>query len=357
MSDAPDRDQKQFEPSSQRLAKAREDGNVFHSRDFVSAGLLLVGASVLLMGAPFAFARMQALLRRCFAEAARPELSVDSVAGLSLGLVLEVGVIVLPFLGAVMAASAGLHALQTGVHVSLKPIMPKGSRINPMAGVKRLFSAKNLFELLKSIAKIAIVGPMAYGFIRGHLPEIMMLHTAPLEVTLATAGGWIHDLLMKVLMALTVLAGIDFAYGKWNYKRDLKMTFEEVKQETKDSDGDPQTRSRRKAFARKLLSRPRIDHAVMAADVVITNPTHYAVALRYNPAESGAPRVLVKGIRKRALRIKALAAEHHIPTVENRPLARALYNGVAEQQEIPEELYAAVAAVLAEIYRRRKQPS
>src|SRR5690606_19407951 len=132
------------------------------------------------------------------------------------------------------------------------------------------------------------------------------------------------------------LAAADFAFEKHRYKTDLKMTFEEVKQESKDQEGDPHVKARRRAKAREMARRPRLDHAVLKADVVVTNPTHYAIALKYDPVAGGAPVVLAKGIRKRALRIKALAAELAVPTVENRPLARALYATVEEGDAIPE---------------------
>ena len=131
------------------------------------------------------------------------------------------------------------------------------------------------------------------------------------------------------------------------------MSFQEVKDESKQNEGNPEVKRRRMQFARELMNRPRLDHAVLQADVVVTNPTHYAVALKYDPDHSAAPLVLVKGIRKRALRIKQLALENEVPTVEDRPLARALYDSVAEMQESPEDLYPAVATLLAEIYRRR----
>lgn len=160
-------------------------------------------------------------------------------------------------------------------------------------------------------------------------------------------------LVLKLLLALTVLSVPDFAFEKWKYTKDLKMTDQEVKEERKQQEGDPMVKGQRLKRARELALRPRLDHAVLKADVVVTNPTHYAIALHYRPEEMMAPRVLAKGLRKRALRIKALAQEHGVPTVEDRPLARALYDGVAEGGEIPEELYPAVATILAEIYRQR----
>lgn len=163
------------------------------------------------------------------------------------------------------------------------------------------------------------------------------------------------QLAAAMLGALLLLSAVDFAYEKWKYKQDLKMTAQEIKDEYRETEGDPMVKSRRLKKARELTRRRRLDHAVLRSDVVITNPTHYAVALRYDPSEASAPRVMAKGIRKRALRIRALAQAHDIPVVEDPPLARALYHNVPEEQEIPVELYLAVATILAEIYRQRGQ--
>ena len=167
----------------------------------------------------------------------------------------------------------------------------------------------------------------------------------------------VFHLFLKVILILIVITVIDFAYEKWRHKEDMKMTKQEVQDERKQTDGDPKIKRQRFKLALKLLRRPRLDHAVMKADVVVTNPTHFAVALKYDAGESPAPRVLVKGIRKRALRIKSLALENNIPVIEDPPLARALYRSVQEEQEIPEELYPAVATILAAIYRKRKHIS
>ena len=355
MSDGADRQDKTFDPTPRRLQKAREEGNVFRSKEIVSAGMLLVSVGVLVLGTSAAFDGLQALMARVFAGAATTPLTARSVPAILSELGLRLGGIVLPFFLVLMVAGVGLNVMQSGWNVTLKPLAPKGSRLSPLEGIKRIFGVKGVFELAKALLKIAIVAPFAYLAISGHMAEILMLHTLPIQTILTTATGWVLALLGQMIVLLFFLSALDFAFEKWRYKRDLKMSQQEIKEEAKESEGDPHMKGRRRQLARKLMSRPRLDHAVLQADVLVTNPTHYAIALRYDPETTAAPKVLAKGIRKRALRMKALALEHRIPTVEDRPLAQALYKSVEEEQEIPGELYAAVAAVLAEVYRKRER--
>jgi flagellar biosynthetic protein FlhB len=348
-----DRQDKTFDPTPRRYQKAREEGNVFRSKEMVSIGSLLFGASTVLFGMPAAFSTLKTLASRVFLGATSGQLTPTAIPVLITDLGVSVAAIMAPFFMMVMTAGIGINLLQSGLNITFKPLEPKGERISPLKGFKRIFSGRSLFELFKSLAKIALVGPIAYHAISSRLPEILVLHRQPIEGVLATAGNWIFVLLAQMILALLGLSAIDFAFEKYRYKKDLMMDHQEVKDEVKEQEGDPHMKGRRRQFARELLRRPRLDHAVLKADVVITNPTHYAVALRYDPTEADAPRVVAKGIRKRALRIKELAREYGIPTVEDRPLARALYDTVPEEREIPEDLYPAVAAILAEIYRRR----
>jgi flagellar biosynthetic protein FlhB len=353
VSDQPDRQEKVHDPTPQRLKKAREDGNVFRSKEMSSVGMLILGCSVILFGMPAAFGVLQGITREVFLRAPTMTFSAESMQTLYADLALQTLLILGPLFGLLIVAGAGLSVTQTGWNPTAKPLVPKGNRISPLQGIKRLFSSKGLFETGKSLAKIAVVGPIAYAAIEGHLPEILMLHTVPLAGIFPLAGSWIASLLMQMLLALAVLSAVDYAFEKWKYKADLKMTDKEIKDEMKNTEGDPHVKGKRRQVAREMARRPRLDHAVLDADVVVTNPTHYAVALKYDADALGAPRVLAKGIRKRALRIKGLAADLGVPTIENRPLARALYANVPEGAEIPEDLYAAVAEVLAEVYRKR----
>ncbi len=352
MSDAPDRSDKQYDPTPRRLQKALEDGNVYRSRELASVGLLATATGVIGFGISGAMGRLQSMMARLYTEAPQTVLTVQSVPDLLGGVGLDALFVLGPLFGALMVMALASNIVQSGWTFSPKPLQPKASRISPAEGAKRLFSTKGLFELGKAMSKVIIVGPIVFIMMRSWMPEILVLHTVPLDVAFGAAGGWILTLLTQMLLALMIVSGADYAFGKWKHTQDLKMTFQEVKDENKDSEGNPELKGKRKAIARERALGPRLSDAVLKADVVVTNPTHYAVALAYDD-DSPAPRVLVKGMRKRALRIKQLAAEHGVPTVENVPLARALHATVDEGAVIDESLYQAVAAVLAEVYRRR----
>lgn len=353
MSDKPERQEKVFDPSPQRLKKARDEGNVSKSKELGSVGVLLAGGTVLVLGAPLAFGSLQALMADLFLGAVTTPLLIDSMPHLFATVGLPVLGLLLPFFLVVMTAGTAASVAQTGFILTAKPLAPKFSRVNPLEGIKRLFSAKGAFDAGKALSKVALVGPVAYVILRDRLPELLSLYALPLNAIVQQAGSWFVDLALPVLGGLLLLAAVDYAWERHRWFTDLKMTQKEVKDEAKDQEGDPHIRARRRQKARELALKPRLDHSVMKADVVITNPTHYAIALKYDQASSAAPVVLVKGIRKRALRIKSLAAILGVPTVEDRPLARALYATVQEGQPIDESLYPAVAAVLAEVYRQR----
>ncbi len=354
MSEKPDKDQKVHDPSEQRLRQAVEDGNILRARDVVAGGMLAGGLVVLIVGAPYGFAHLQELSVNLFLAAGTTEITMATAPDLLIMLSLRLLVVLAPLFGVLAVLAIGLNVMQSGLSINKKALVPKFNRVNPVEGFKRIFSMKGLFETFKAIVKLAIVGPMAYVYVKGLVPEILGLHRLAMPDILGMTGKWVAGLSMRLLGALLVLAVIDFIFEKRRRWNELKMTTEEIKKESKDAEGDPQLKGRRRAKARELaMGRPSLVSAVLQADVVVTNPTHYAIALRYDPVAGGAPLVLVKGIRKRALRIKGLALEKGIPTVEDRPLARALYAAVPEGAEIPDTLYAAVAAILAEVYRTR----
>jgi flagellar biosynthetic protein FlhB len=247
-----------------------------------------------------------------------------------------------------------LNVVQSGWTVSLTPLQPQLSRVSPLQGLKRIFSSKGAFGFLKALLKMGVVGPVVYLILEPMLPKIMRLHRLRLPGILERAGGWFFDLLWTLLAALLVVAALDFAFEWWKYYEDLKMTKEDLEDEQKETEGDPEMEEKRREKQEELAKQPRMDHAVMKSDAVVTNPTHYAVALRYDPEEAAAPQVLVKGVRKRAAYIKRLAEEFGVPTVENRSLAHALYDNVPEEEEIPEDLYPAVATILAEVYKQQR---
>jgi flagellar biosynthetic protein FlhB len=241
---------------------------------------------------------------------------------------------------------------QTGLLWASKRIGFDFTRLNPLTGLKRIFSLQGLVEMFKALLKLLIVGWMAYSFLRDHATDMLTLGQTDLSsallhwTELATALG------MRVGLAYFALALADYAYQRWQYMKNLRMTKEEVKEDFKRSEGDPFIRARIRAQQRRMV-RMRMMANVPKADVVITNPTHLAVAVQYNAQEMRAPKVLAKGAHHAAERIVEIARSHKIPVVQNIPVARALYHAVDIDQEIPPELYVALAEVLAYVYKLR----
>lgn len=345
--------EKSFAPSSRKISKAREGGSVARSTDLGTALTLLTGLTLLMTGTPVVFAALQALARRVFLQATATRLNPDAVQHLLADLGWEVVVMMAPFLGTLLVLGLAHNLLQTGFNVTTQVLQPKLQKISPRKGFQRMFSSRALVALGLGLLKVGFLAAIAWFYLHNRLPELLRLHTLPTLQVVELLGDWLRGLLVPILLVLLFLAGLDYLYQHWKYMQDLRMTKQEVQDEAKESEGNPQVKRRQRKMAQEIARRPRLDQAVRQADVVVTNPTHYAVVLRYNPAEAPAPRVLAKGIRKRALRIKAMAHEMGIETVENRPLARALYDQVPELGEIPADLYPAVAALLAEIYRRK----
>ncbi|MFB6272191.1 MAG: flagellar biosynthesis protein FlhB [Salinibacter sp.] len=349
---ADDTQQKDFDPTPRRLEKAKEQGNVLRAKEPVSVGLLLTAVAAFAIGGGAAFDTIKHVAERLFRQSTQTPLTISSVHTLATEIVLELAEALAPFFLAMAIVAITLNVVQSGWNISFVPLQPKLSRISPLQGLQQIFSAKGAFGFVKALLKIGVVGPITYFVVKPMLPKIMELHTLPLSAILARATGWLLEMLWKMLGALLVIAALDFAFEWWKYYEDLKMSKKEREDEQRETEGDPEMEEKRREKQEELAKQPRMDHAVMKSDAVVTNPTHYAVALRYDPEEAPAPRVLAKGVRKRALRIKELAAEFGVPMIENRSLAHALYENVPEEEEIPEDLYPAVATILAEVYRQ-----
>jgi flagellar biosynthetic protein FlhB len=229
---------------------------------------------------------------------------------------------------------------------------PDFSRISPLAGVKRLFSTQSLFTLFKAILKLSALGMLTWYALRAAWPDLAGLGGEEAAVSLTVIRSLVLRLVAMVGLGFLAIAALDYGYQIWKHEKDLKMTRQEIVQEHKESEGDPLLKSRMRTLANALMRR-RMLHKVKEADVVIVNPVHIAVALKYDMGQDGAPMVLAMGRRKLAEKIKALAAKAGVPVQENRPLARALIATATVGKPIPPALYAAVAEVLAWVYRRR----
>jgi flagellar biosynthesis protein FlhB len=262
--------------------------------------------------------------------------------------------LVAPFPASLALAGIASSLIQVGLHLTPKALKPDFSRINPLTGSKRFFSLRAAAELIKSLLKIGVVGFVAFKALTDHMVELSQLTGADLRAGLVLAAGIGMELLLKIGLAFLMLALADYVFQRWQFEKSAKMTKQEVKEEARSSELNEQIRGRIRSLQRQL-ARKRMMQRVPQADVVITNPTHYAVALQYDSGKMAAPRVIAKGQRLIAQQIKEIARMHGVPLVENKPLAQALYRAVDVDKEIPRELYKAVAEVLAFIYRLKRQ--
>ncbi|HUW39632.1 MAG TPA: flagellar biosynthesis protein FlhB [Rectinemataceae bacterium] len=339
------------EPSEYKLRKAREDGKVAKSQELVAAVGLLLPALALALLAPYLARTMQEMVKFYFARAAEVDITRD--AGPLAASFFSFFVRLTAPLAAVAVVSALFsNILQVGFIFSLKPITPDFSRIVPRFGEylrKTAFSMQALFGLLKSVFKIAVIGLVAYMSVRNQIDRIVTLFTTPLGESIMFIGSLAVRLIIQAAIATLLLSVPDYLFQRHQYMESLKMTKEEVKEEHKQQEGDPLVRSRLRQRMRELLSRNMAAN-VPKADVVITNPTHFAVALEWDRDRMAAPLVTAKGQDEVALRIRRIAEENGVPVVENRPLARALYADVEIGDAIPEKYYQAIATVLAHVY-------
>lgn len=278
------------------------------------------------------------------------DLSTQAVASIFTNVILQWMLIVLPFFAFGFIIALLVSIVQVGWKVSTKPMKPELSKFNPINGFKRMFSKDSVFELVKSIIKIGLIAYMAYASIRDHQNELFILYDLELKQAVALVGGLVIDVGFKISLVYLIVGIADFVYQKHKFNEDMKMTKQEVKDEFKNTEGDPQIKGRQRRKMQEV-SQKRMMQDVPKADVVITNPTHFAVALRYDTKESTAPVVVAKGADYVAQKIKEIAKDNKIEIVENKPLARMIYHNVDLGAEIPPELYQAVAEVLAYVYR------
>lgn len=336
-----------------RRQDARRRGQVFRSSEMTSTFGLLGGAAGLALGARNMVQVLGGYLGSYLSGAAA--LPAGDMTPESLGQVLgPAATVALRCLLPVVAGAASLGLLadyaQVGWVLSGEPLAARLDRIDPFSGAKRIFSRRALLELGKSMAKIAIVALVAYFTLAPQVPHLGGFALLGLERGLVATGRMTWTVVSRTVGALFLVAAVDYFYQRAEYEQSLRMTREEVRQELKETDGDPQLRGRIRQRQREMARR-RMMAAVPKADVVVTNPEHYACALVYRPAEMAAPRLVAKGQGHLALRIKELARQHRVPVVENRPLARAIYAAVEVDQPVPPALYQAVAEVLAFVYR------
>ena len=345
--------EKSEEPTTKKLGDARKEGQVSKSQEIIIGGSLVAVFLGLKLFVGYVANSFLEGFQKYYG-------SIDTIVddpfdfNISQSLVNEVIkdviAIGLPLMLIAMIAGAVVVVIQVKWEITLKPLMPKFNRISPLQGFKRMFSKEKLFELIKSIAKIGLIFLIVYNEFKDNLAFLSQLYDVTLKQGIALIGNLVISLGLKISLIYLLIGVADLFYQKRKFKKDMMMTKQEVKDEFKQTEGDPQIKGRIRQKMREMSQR-RMMQQLPEADVVITNPTHFAVALKYDKESSKAPVVIAKGADYVAAKIKEVARENDIEIVENKPLARMLYFNVELGDEIPQELYQTVAEVLAYVYK------
>ncbi len=347
--------EKTEQPTAKKLDDARKEGQVAKSQEIATAFTLLALFVIIRVIYPFMGTNFQTLFERVYnnipnvARTYDGMLPVAYIRSILTNAILTMLLISAPFFIVAFIIAFLSDLVQVGFKPTGKPLQPKLSKLNPISGMKKIFSARKLFDLGKSLLKLVVMGAVIYSFFTGRTESLFLLYDIPLRQAIGLMGNLIIDLGFRIAAAYMVIAFIDLIYQRRKFNKDMMMTKKEVKDEYKNSEGDPQVKGAQK---RRMMeaSRRRMMQQLPQADVVITNPTHYAVAIKYDAEESDAPIVVAKGADYLAQKIKEIARDNKVEIVENKPLARMLYANVEVGEMVPPELYKAVAEVLAYVY-------
>ncbi len=347
-SDKSDRTEK---PTPKKIADARKKGQVAQSREIPSAMILLAALGFFYFAGGFMFQRMEVLIAGSYQQLNAPVLQdALSASALARWCFDQVILILMPIMLLLVVVGILANVSQFGFLLKEDALAPDFKKINPWSGIKRLVSLKSLVELGKSVFKILFIGTIAYLILKRDLDVIPALTQMDVAAIMVFTGEAAFKIAFFVCLGLIVLAAADFSYQRWQHQKELMMTKQEIKEERKQMDGDPQIKARIRSMQIEMARR-RMMEMVPEADVVITNPTHLAIAIRFDADTMAAPEVVAKGADHMARRIRETAQAHDVPLVENKPLARSLYKATEIGDPVPVELYQAIAEVLAHVYR------
>ena len=347
--------EKSEEPTPHRLREAREKGQVAKSKEITTALLLIFSYMLFRYTGEYIWNNLMNMSTTILNQISKTgDFSYSFVGYILLVGLQGLALSVAPIFGLTLFIALAAEALQTGFVFAMDPLSPKLERISPMEGFKRMFSLQGFVELIKSILKIVIVFYIMWAAIKDDIPSITVLVRAQPWDAVILGGSIAYKVAIRVGMFYVAIAILDYLYKRWEYIRGLKMTKQEIKEEYKRLEGDPQIKQRMRELQRQVAYQ-RMMAAVPQADVVVTNPVHIAVALKYVAQKMKSPTVLAKGERKAAEEIKRIADGAYVPIVENEPLARSIYRTTDIGKQVPAELYQAVAEVLAFVYKLKKQ--
>lgn len=344
---------KQFDATPRKLEQARKEGQVVKSKDFSTAVSLLILFSIIFGLAPFIWDQIVQVFTLLYEQI--PNAHLDKIGYMYILIIAVKGaaLIIGPILAIAWLVAVLADFIQVGPLVAVAPLMPKLDKLNPTKYFKNIMSIKTLFELFKNIVKVMILGYIGWMVYKDHIESILMLASVDNNfAVMIEFGKLITEFIFKACIAFLIIAAADYGVTKWKFLKDQKMSFKEIKDEYKNSEGDPNVKAALRQRRMQMLQQGAMD-AVPTADFVVTNPTHVACALKYVAEEMDSPMLIAKGTELIAKKIIDIAKEHNVPVIENPPVARALFKMVDINQPIPPELYKAVAEILMFVYKMK----
>lgn len=345
--------EKTEQPSAKRLGKARSEGNVVKSQDLNSAIVLAAALMLLCWVGPYTLSNLYGISQHIFTHLDTKPITIAGFIGTLSNTLQTIIYIVMPFFIGMMIVGIVSNVIQVKFMFTTHPLKPNFSKLNPISGFKKFFTMRSLVELAKALLKTIIVGSAGYGVVSSHMPDLMMLNSTDLYHATGVIISVIWEVALWSCITMFILGIVDYFYQRYEYIKGLKMSKQDVKEERKEAELDPHIKGRIRQMGRQFTQRKQLA-AVPKADVVITNPTHYAIAIQYDPDLAPAPMIIAKGHDDFAMQIREVAKANKVPIIENKPLARALYAMVEVDRMVPPEMFVAVAEVLAYVFSKTK---
>ncbi|HGE69314.1 TPA: flagellar biosynthesis protein FlhB [Candidatus Poribacteria bacterium] len=349
MPEGTDQEERTESATPRKREEARRKGQVALSNELVSSFMFLIGLTAIRLVFPSIFSDVKSLMENTLSNLSPDEINPENMSHYGIGTIFLMGKMFAPFALIMIVSALAINFAQVGFFITFETLIPKFDRIDPIKGFQRFVSKRTFVMLTQSLLKVVVVGYVLYITINSQRDKILALAVVEVKPAIIEIVRLTFKMGFRVAFLLFIISVFDYAYQRWEYERSLKMTREEVKEEMRSTEGDPLVKSRIRSIQRELAMR-RMMQEVPSADVVITNPTHLAVALRYKQDVDKAPKVCAKGQNLIAERIKEIAREHYIPIIEDKPLAQMLFK-LELDQEIPSTLYKAVAEILAKVYQ------
>jgi len=349
-----DSGEKTEDATPKKKSESKKKGQVAKSKELSSTFTLLTVTLLMITIGEYTLVNLKGVLSLFLSNYLTFTLTEYTFKTVLLVSLMKFGLIILPIVVPIMIMGIAASLMQSGFIFTNEPLKPDLKKINPMSGFKKIFSMRSVVDLLKNLAIVSIIAYVAYDFVKNNYLEMMTYGSLKTEVILGVFGSLVVDIFFKICLIMLVISIIDFAYQKYKHNKELKMSIQEIKEEYKQQEGDPQIKSKIRQKQREMASN-RMMQDVPDATVVITNPTHLAIAIKYEQGGEGAPIVVAIGADNVAIKIKEIASENDIPIIENKPLARLIYKELEVGSEIPTDMYQAVAEILALVYKLKKK--